>query len=142
MKTWDRLTENKIQHFHDGKQFNSNMFKAFVKVNKFDKASFAWPKNYAKQLKDGRFPHYYRNIEQNIPPYIDHARIFKNTETGAMCLTYQPYREAVESVQAIEQWANGNELKADIYSPEYSWYYPGETLLIIIRSTDTEISLK
>ena len=139
---WYRLSEYAINHFHEGKQFNPDMFKDFVRANKFNMATFSSPIDYAKLLKDGRFPKSYSCLEWNSPPYIDHARIFKSTKTGVMCLTYQPYKEAVENRFNIEQWANDNGLKAEIHGSECSWYYPGETLLIVVHLRDIEISLK
>ena len=138
---WYRLTDDRINHFHEGKQFNPDMLKAFVRANGFDMTTFSWPKDYAKLLRDGRFPHHYRNIEQNMPPYLDHARIFKNTDTGLMCITYQPYKEACENISTIEQWATNNGLKADVYSPARSWYYPGATCLVVIHLPEVNIKL-
>lgn len=139
---WYKLSESKIQRFHAGKFFNSEMFRAFTVVNRFNRYSFPGDQDYARYLKTGRSLCGYPHVFTSVPPYMDHARSFKNTASGVICLAYQPYRMPSEIEMEVNNWADKRGLIADIYDKRFSWYYPGGTCLVIIHLPGTSIFLK
>lgn len=139
---WFTLKEKDISTFHRVNNFDAYTFNLFVKANGFNRWTQPGSQDYKRFLTNGRdttgFPH----ISKECPPFMDHARAFKNTETGIVCMVYQPY-EPVDNVrEAVKDWVIGGGLEAEVYDPEYSWYYPGHTCLVVIHLPGVEIKLR
>ncbi len=69
----------------------------------------------------------------NRPPYNDHAMQFKDVY-GNLYYTYHPYKTTEDIEDDVLMWARRNDIKAEIFNPELSWYNPGETCLIILKN--------
>ena len=74
-----------------------------------------------------------RHYNPERPPCTDHARLFKNSKTGKAWFVSQPYDSPQEAMRQVLPWAKEKGLRATVYSPNASWYYPGSTCLIIIE---------
>ncbi len=122
------------------KQYRTNLkasdperLKQFIQINGFDQVALARDGAALKWIfENGRMPRGRVYIEQDPVPYQDHARLFKNTQTGLICLVFHPYRDPDQIGPELEGWAEKHGLVADIYGREYSWYYPGRTALVVI----------
>lgn len=140
---WYKLSNKKINRFYVGNKFNPQMFRSFVEANKFNRFTYSAFQNHREFMETGRNT-YKRNVPFDYPPYVDHSVAFKSTSTGAVCLTYQPYADypdAYKILPEVEWWAKERGIQADIYNPEYSWYYPYVTSLIVIHLPGIKISV-
>lgn len=111
--------------------------KEFIETNGFTKAlRYCNEDGIVEILKEGTFESYnYGKSKENVP-YLDHAIIYKNTDTNACCLVYLPY-EKVEDIRAeVAKWAESKGLKAEFY--EHSWYND-KTCTVIISPHNVNI---
>ena len=114
----------------------------FVKPNGFTKImEFYNP--YLPKLKrileTGRMPgrfHEEEYISRYDAPFLDHARLYKNPETGVTCLVYFPYQEVKDIKKDVCQWAESRGLKAKVY--KYSWYHEW-TCMVVISLPDVNV---
>ena len=71
-----------------------------------------------------------KSKSHDMTPREDHAALFK-TGYGELIFTSQLYGKlSSESLVAIQKWCNDKKLKV-VYMPEYSWYCPGGTVLLM-----------
>jgi len=82
---------------------------------------------------DGCFIRRYRFEEDERLPYrfFDHCAYFKTMDDKVL-LTAQPYG-SLEEISAYfnSGWEQKNDLKAEIFGPEYSWYHEHSFLVVI-----------
>ena len=65
------------------------------------------------------------------PPCTDHARLFKNSRTGKIWFVSQPYDYMEAVAEEVTPWAAEHGLSVTVYPKDLSWYYPGETCLVV-----------
>ncbi len=65
--------------------------------------------------------------------WADHIRAFKDNK-GKVYIVCQPYLEPAELRTKLELWARRRGLHVEIHDKSESWYYPGETCLIVITA--------
>lgn len=140
MTRWFNVTSRDVK-IHGNSTFNKDMFKSFITANGFTKFAFESNQDYKRFLQTGGNMHIYPHVTTETPPYSDHMRAFKNTNTGVICIISQPYCSAEYVTAECSEWADKRGISADIYSSEYSWYYPGHTCVIVWRLPDVEIKL-
>jgi hypothetical protein len=61
---------------------------------------------------------------------LDHMEWWRDF-TGGFVLTAHPY--ALGTLAALFRWADANGISAEVYHPRRSWYWPGETFLIVLQ---------
>ena len=69
-------------------------------------------------------------------PDCDHGRVFKIQGTKKIVYVNQPYQF---NKKDLEQWCNERNLIYVICDKKYSFYYPGNTEMILIMSNETYI---
>jgi len=141
---WHKLTDQSIKNFHDSKYFNEELLRDFISANGFTRYSFfSTERDYKKYLESGRATCGYRH-EPEALPYVDHARSFKDTKSGKVCITYQPYQNPSDIEAEVKHWATRHGLETEVYDKSHSWYYPDEfgTCLVIVHLPGVEIELK
>lgn len=137
---WYKITDDLLRRIKGGDKSDLDMLRRFVAANGFTRYSRVGAQDWGRFLRYGRDMFGYPHIVTECPPYMDHERTFKNTRTGTVCLTYQPYEHAVGS--EIIAWAKERGLVAEIHAPLHSWYYPGWTSLVVIHLPGVEIKLE
>lgn len=138
---WYKLSPEVIKRLHDGKEFNPRALKRFVELNGFTRYCRPVPQDFARFLKTGRSTYGYPHIISEYPPATDHARVFKNTLTGTVCMVSQPYNRLQSITDEAELWAQEHGLIVDLYDTDRSWYYPGSTCLIIWHLPGVQIKV-
>ena len=78
----------------------------------------------------------YKEPNQDDPPELDHPVLFKGD--GGVWLAYQPYISPERIRGPVAIWAEERGLYAEIYDAEASWYYPGNTCLVVISKGDLQ----
>lgn len=73
----------------------------------------------------------YPNSKSNEPPFMDHIAFCKNTKTNQVWLTSQPYHSKIDVEKEVRMWAEKYGVDYEIYDTNASWYYPGNTCLIV-----------
>lgn len=106
------------------------LFDRWAEKNEVDLWTFDKPNDLVRYLQSQKPS---RRFDWILPPYTDHARLFRSTKTGNVWFVSQPYDRAHEIREEVTAWAEERDLHADVYDTEHSWYYPGETCLIVIR---------
>ena len=95
-----------------------------------DRCSYDRPNDLAQLLRTGRNTAH-KFVDQ-LPPHTDHPRLFKNTSTGVVWFTSQPYERPEDIREEVSAWAKARGLHAEVYGGAESWYYPGSTCLVVI----------
>ena len=142
---WFKTTPTEIRGIYHSDQSDFERLEAFIKANGFNRMH-GWNTGDKVEkiirsgslVSNGRFECTY----PKKPPYIDHPRYFKNTQTKVCCLTYSPYYDADDIREEISEWANSLGLKAEVYDSSESWYSPGNTCFVVISLPEVEIKLK
>ena len=88
-----------------------------------------------KFLDTGRTTVGYPNSKSNEPPFMDHIAFYKNTKTNQVWLTSQPYHAKPDVENGVRMWAEKYGVDYEIYDKNLSWYYPGNTCLIVYTIT-------
>lgn len=71
------------------------------------------------------------------PPELEHAVLFRSHD-GRCWLTYQPYALPEDVRDRVKGWAKEHGLAAEVYPPSASWYFPGDTCLVVITRKEKE----
>ena len=95
-----------------------------------DRCSYDRPNDLTRLLLTGRNTAH--SFVDSLPPYTDHPRLFKNSVTGEVWFTSQPYDRPEDIREEVITWAAERGLHAEGYGTEASWYYPGSTCLVVI----------
>lgn len=95
-----------------------------------DRCSYDRPNDLVRLLRTGRNTAH--EFVDQLPPYTDHPRLFKNSVTGEVWFTSQPYDRPEDIREEVITWAAERGLRAEVYGTEASWYYPGSTCLVVI----------
>jgi hypothetical protein len=69
---------------------------------------------------------------------LDHPEWWQDDQ-GNFILTAHPY--FLTGLAALFKWAEANKIGVEVFHPKHSWYWPGETQLIVVkrkRMEDTE----
>ena len=109
------------------------LFDRWARITGADLYTLENPNDVIRYLQCGGHGYHF-NPER--PPHTDHARLFKNSRSGNVWFVSQPYDRAHEIREEVTAWAEERDLHADVYDTEHSWYYPGETCLIVIRGAE------
>lgn len=78
----------------------------------------------------------YKEPDRDDPPELDHPVLFKGS--GRVWLVYQPYIAPERIQEPVTAWAEERGLHAEIYDMEASWYYPGNTCLVVISKGELQ----
>jgi hypothetical protein len=126
------------------KERSEGLFDEFIETFGFD--YYSWAPSVAKMEKFLEGKRTYNNapmnhiFDSNTVPRKDHAIAFKNSKTGHIMYTYQPYDLTVADVKSLEDWCNS---RGDIiYVISYkamSWWLPGRTNLVMLLSNNSWI---
>ena len=71
-----------------------------------------------------------------MPPKDDHGYGFKN-EKQEVYYIYQPYFAPYEIEEEVKNWANRLNLEYEIFDKDKSWYYKGQSCLVVIYAKNT-----
>mgnify|MGYP001014085400 CR=1 FL=1 len=142
---WKKLSPETAHAVHAAKEFRPELLRKFIDANGFTRYCLPGPFNWKRLFETGRC--YFEsswgaNLREIYPVWMDHARVFKNAETGVVCLVAQPYAASLKSLaEQVIPWAHRHGLDASIFTPEHSWYYPGGTFLVVVYRPFAPISL-
>ncbi|MBQ9731367.1 MAG: hypothetical protein IJV94_04625 [Bacilli bacterium] len=80
----------------------------------------------------------YINLKTEIPNIIDHCRLYKNKKAEVFIVShsYLPIKKIIEEFNA---WNDGN-FTLHIFGSEKSWYWPGNTNLLIITLVNVKVN--
>lgn len=67
----------------------------------------------------------------DMPPQDDHGYYFKY-KSGECVYVYQPYADKPELELKVKQYAERLDLCGTVYDSTHSWYYPHNSLLVVI----------
>ena len=68
------------------------------------------------------------------PPGLDHGRLYRSADGRAAHLVYHPYSLTEEEAARLADWTDAAGAVSVILPAERSWYYPGQTLLVIVTA--------
>ena len=112
------------------------IFNEIVKSLNLDQ--MAWDcymiKDFGKFLNGSQYYNAGRGFDS--VPRSDHAVILRKKRTRHIIYINQPYGFDLEQ---LEEWCNVRELNYLICDKSWSFYYPGETEIIMIMSSDTYV---
>lgn len=115
------------------------MHKAFLGRNGLTQWAFVQPgrDDICHVLRAGSFPRGYRPVPEGghpSPPHIDHARFYRGPSRTA--LVYHPYFHGEQIRAEVERWGKENGLIARVLDSGKSWYYPGQTCLVVVTADE------
>ena len=138
--SWINTTEINLFNIYHGEFSDFNILKKFINDNGFNKMNYYLYHRPVKEvLTAGGFYASATHDNRCRPPYIDHARYFKNTKTGTCCLTFNPYQTVEAIREEVDYWCFKNGLVAE-YSAQ-SWYYPGSTCFVVIHLPEKKVHI-
>ena len=81
-----------------------------------------------------------KSWKSDFPPFADHIVAFHKTGTTRRMFVYHPYWLDEESgVEKIERWCNERDLIYMICPKNMSFYFPGNTYMILLMTNETYI---
>jgi len=146
--SYDPIRELKHHNEKSLKMFNADGFDLFTKKNGFTRYALPGRASLPGALKyHWRLDRYRYGYKRR--PSMDHAVIFRNPVTGVNMLVFHPYinphlsvSDALQEIKAgLQEWAEKRGLKVEVYDPSFSWYYPGQTALVVISRQNYQIQV-
>lgn len=120
---WCSLKKYK-QETYQGKYTDFTIFDEWAKKNNITQ----WWSGYRSNKKLDAF---YYECSSRIK---DHVAIFRNKDTKQIMITSQPYTDINDPMLYLElvEWCNKHDFKFTVYESQFSWYYPNDTILIVL----------
>lgn len=79
--------------------------------------------------------------DEKLGRWVDHVRAYRDRRRKVYIIS-QPYADPDELRPKLESWAERRGLRVDVRGKDESWYYPGETCLIIITAGEAAANIK
>ena len=133
MKTkWNPVEDFPYRHLENSSE---KLYKEFI-----DKFGFDCWTRYPAVYSFKKFLNCDRSYNNGIgldqePPYRDHAAAFWKHGTKRRAYVFHPYYYDNGMLQELEQWCKKRDLCHVVYSEKHSFYYPGNTKMIVIMSS-------
>lgn len=140
MKRWNKI-ERDLSLSAGRPASDTEMHKRFLRVNGLTEWAYFshGGDDIVYILQHGRFPPAKRSRPVNgypFPPYTDHARFYRGI--GMPMLVYHPYMPPDEIRGEVEDWGREHSLSASVFDSAKSWYYPGNSALVVITAPGVE----
>ena len=110
---------------------DERLFQKWISGKEITRYCYNRDEDVPKFLATGRTTIGYPNSKSNEPPFMDHIAYYKNTRTNQVWLTSQPYFKKVDVENEVRIWANNYGVDYEVYDMDESWYFPGNTCLIV-----------
>lgn len=138
--SWSKVTKNNISSLYGYSHYDKELLNAFLKNNNIISFSrrpqmVSWEFFLTKGKDVGSKKYYEGN-----PPHDDHGYSFKNDKKEVFYV-YQPYFSPKEIENDVKEWAERFNLGYKILNKDKSWYYKGNTCLVIIYSKNTTMPI-
>ena len=140
MANWIKLKKGKYDWMYSNQHTDFELLQKFIDENGFVSVTngragttFKWYLQHGKDV--GRY-----DLDDH-PPGDDHGYFFKYP-SGECVYAYHPYADIAELAPQVKRWADGLKVKAAVYSGAYSWYYPNESLLVVVSLPDRNIKVR
>lgn len=127
-----RPIEEYVKSIELSKNGSTDILSLWIKKRKIIRYTTANPGiDYPATIKTGLRKYDFKGRTE-APPFLDHGRLFKGKDRRVW-LAYHSYYPKKRVKELVIPWARKKGLTVSIYGPNKSWYYPGETCLVIMR---------
>lgn len=123
---------------------NKKLLTNFSQEYGFDRcAEYDRPHSLVRLLNNDRA--YNAGISYDSPDssqWLDHAQLFRDQQTGRTVVTGQNYGSYADTKAKIAPVIKSLSLRAVLFDRKESWFYPQQTMLVMVMTPTTYIAYK
>lgn len=135
MYRWQSV-ENSLWHLSEQ---GDQLYKKFIQAFGFTHQSWGFAIRNYKRLLWGNKGYNAGNGWFEYIPHKDHLTVFRTRGTKRIVCVFHPYLWGEQEDNDLQEWANTRDLVYVVFPPEFSFYNPGNTYMVLIMSPVTYV---